>query len=262
MKYFDSLVHATPDGNWLGGDRYDASLDRLLFQMDEASVERACLVAIADFADNETVARFTRDYPDRFVPVGSINPGKLADVKAVKKEVEVLAGEGFKGLKLHSRLNEYDPLDDRSIAAIQAAGRVGMVVFLDTLFRQRKLATRPAADIVDKIALSCPDTKIILLHGGASAMLEVFEIVRMHSNLILDLSFTILRYAGSSLDLDMRFICENLDQRVTFGSDFPEYAPKTAIARFEILTDGLPEGKLNRIRFENLAAMFGNPPRN
>ncbi len=84
-------------------------------------------------------------------------------------------------------------------------------------------------------------------------MLEVFEMVRMHTNLILDLSFTILRYAGSSLDLDMRFICENLDQRVTFGSDFPEYAPKTSIARFEKLTNGLPEDKLERIRFNNRA---------
>lgn len=256
MTYFDSLVHATSDGSWLGDTRYDASIDLLLRQMDEANVERACLVAIADFAESDDVELFTRQHPERFVPVGSINSGKAKDPEDAANAVRGLAERGFKGLKLHSRLNEYDPLDPRNIAAIQEAGRQNMVVFLDTLFRQRKLPTLPAADIIDRIVLSCPDVKMVLLHGGASAMLEVFEMVRMHPQLILDLSFTLLRYQGSSLDLDMRFICQNLDQRVTFGSDFPEYAPARAIARFEELMDGLPKDKLDRIRYGNLARLF------
>ena len=256
MSYFDSLVHATSDGTWLGGTRYDASIERLLREMDKAQVERACLVAIADFAKNECVRRFSRAHPDRFVPVGSINPGKLADELAVERAIGELASEGFRGLKLHSRLNEYDPLDPRGIAAIQAAGEQGLVVFLDTLFRQRRVPTRSATDIIDQIALSCPDTRIVLLHGGASAMLEVFELVRMHAHLILDLSFTLMRYAGSSLDLDMRFICQGLDQRVTVGSDFPEYTPSQMIERFERLTEGLPEDKLDRIRGGNLRTLF------
>src|SRR5947207_2248420 len=83
--------------------------------------------------------------------------------------------------------------------------------------------TRYDADIMDAIAVSCPATRIVLLHGAPSQLFDVFELVRMHAQLILDLSFTILRYAKSSLDADMRFVMANLDQRVSLGSDFPEY---------------------------------------
>ncbi|MEW9920359.1 amidohydrolase family protein [Marimonas sp. MJW-29] len=256
VEYFDSLVHATSDGLWLGGDRYDASIKRLLQEMDKAEVRRACLVAIADFAESADVYQFWQGYPDRFVPIGSMNPGRAEDPQAATRAVYALAEQGFQGLKLHSRLNEYHPLDPRALAAIQAAGAVGMVVFLDTLFRQRRHATAPAADIIDRIALACPGTQVVLLHGGASEMLQVFEIVRMHAHLILDLSFTLLRYGGSSLEKDMRFVCENLDQRVTVGSDFPEYTQQEMIEMFESITDGLPEDKLNRIRHDNLAELF------
>ena len=196
MRYFDSLVHATADGTWLGGTRYDAGIARLLREMDLARVARACLVAIADFADNADVHTFWMAHPDRFVPVGSTNPGKATD------------------------------------------------------------PTSAAADIIDRIALECPDTRIVLLHGGASEMLQVFEMVRMHPQLILDISFTLLRYAGSSLDRDIRFVCKNLDQRVTVGSDFPEYTQTQMIEQFQSVTDGLPEDKLARIRSGNLDALF------
>lgn len=256
MRYFDSLVHATSDGTWLGGTRYDAGIGRLLHEMDSAGVERACLVAIADLAENSDVHKFWKAHPDRFVPVGSTNPGRARDEAGAAADVKSLAEQGFLGLKLHSRLNEYDPLDPRTIAAVRAAGECGMVVFLDTLFRQKKYPTAPAADIIDRIALACPDTRIILLHGGASEMLQVFEMVRMHNHLILDISFTLMRYAGSSLDQDMRFVCQNLDQRVTVGSDFPEYTQTQMIERFEMITDGLPADKIARIRSKNLEALF------
>ncbi len=256
MTYFDSLVHATADGTWLGDTRYDAGSECLLREMDKAGVARACLVAIADFADNADVHALWTAHPDRFVPVGSTNPGKAADPAAAAAEVRVLADQGFVGLKLHSRLNGYHPLDPRALAAIRAAGSAGMVVFLDTLFRQRRIVTAPAADIIDHIVLECPDTRVILLHGGASELLQVFEIVRMHPQLILDISFTLLRYAGSSVDRDIRFVCQNLDQRVTVGSDFPEYTQTQMVEHFQNLTMGLPEDKLARIRSGNLEALF------
>ena len=256
MRYFDSLVHVTADGSWLGTNRFDASLPRLLKEMDRALVERACLVAIADYADNDSVIQSYLAHPDRFVPVGSINPAVFNSSSEMGKALDELVEGGFLGLKLHSRLNRYHPLDERCLTAIEAAGERGLVVFLDTLFRQDGQPVGSAADIVDRVALACRSTKIILLHGGASEMLSLFELVRMHDHLILDLSFTILRYAGSSLDKDMRFVCQNLDQRVTVGSDFPEYAPAQAFGRLAEICDGLPEDKLERILFGNLEALF------
>ena len=83
----------------------------------------------------------------------------------------------------------------------------------------------------------------------------------MHANLILDVSFTLMRYAGSSIDLDIRFLCETLDQRVTVGSDFPEYVPADARARIAALADGVASDKLQNILFRNLEALFRDWPR-
>ena len=78
-----------------------------------------------------------------------------------------------------------------------------------------------------------------------------------HSNLVLDLSFTVLRYAGSSLDQDIRFLCRALDQRVTVGSDFPEYVPSEVIARMEKLGQDMDQEKLKNVMRRNLDAIFG-----
>ena len=112
--------------------------------------------------------------------------------------------------------------------------------------------------VVDVIANECPGTRIVLLHGGGSTLLDLFEMGRMHPNLVVDVSFTIMRYAGSSLDADIRFMAQHLDQRMSVGSDFPEYTPAQALARFDAITEGLPEEKRENVRWRNLAAWFGD----
>lgn len=258
LKFFDSLVHVTRDGSWLGARRYDAGLDRLLAEMKLVDPYRACLVAIADHADNETVLQCTQRHPGHFVPIGSINPCAMASSRQVAAAVAELAQQGFAGLKLHPRLNHYDPLDPLALAAIDAAGQHGLVLFLCTLFRQRGRPVTGTADIIDQIANRCRSTKIVLLHGGASSMLDLFELVRMHENLVLDLSFTLLRYAGSSLDLDMKFVCRELDQRLIVGSDFPEYTPRQAFDRIIELTADLPSEKRDNILWRNLTNLFAH----
>ncbi len=257
MTLFDSLVHATADGSWLGTNRYDAGLNRLLDEMGRAGVARACLVAIADYVDNNTVARFAAEHPDRFVPVGSINPVSYATPSEAAAAVAHLKTEGFRGLKLHPRLNGYNPLDEKAISAVRAAGEEGLVLFLDTLFRQPAVATRHPADLIDELATRCPTTTIILLHGGGSALLQVADVVCAHPNLILDLSFTLIRYQGSSLDADIRYVLRTFDRRTIVGSDFPEMTPMQMLARFADFANDLTDEKRANVLHDNLAKLFG-----
>jgi predicted TIM-barrel fold metal-dependent hydrolase len=224
--------------------------------MDRAGANRACLVAIAGYIDNDTVLAHARQFPDRLVPVGSINPAECATVADVRRAIAPLADAGFRGLKLHPRLGNYDPLDERCLAAVDEAGRAGLVVLMDTLFRQ---PTRPVAhpsDVIDRLIKSSPHTTLILLHSGGPAMLDLFELGRMHPQILLDLSFVLLRYQGSSLDQDMAFLMHHLDQRVVVGSDFPEYTPTDVLARLAEIVPRLPEKKLNAILHDNLDRTF------
>src|ERR1700730_14638035 len=166
VSFFDSLTHVTADGTWLGSTRYDARCERLLAELERCDPARACLVAIAGVIENETVLEAARRHPERFVPIGSLNPATFDSEREIADAVAQLAAAGFAGLKLHPRLNGYDPLHVKVIRALRAAGEAGMIVFLDTLFRQPGRATRNAPDLVDALAVAATHTQMILLHGG------------------------------------------------------------------------------------------------
>jgi predicted TIM-barrel fold metal-dependent hydrolase len=256
LAFFDSLTHVTADGSWLGTTRHDARCERLIAELDRCAPARACLVAIAGVIDNETVLAATRRHPDRFVPIGSINPAALGSEGEIADAVALLAKQGCAGLKLHPRLNGYDPLHVKVIRALRVAGDAGLIVFLDTLFRQAERATRNAPDLIDALAVAAPHTKIVLLHGGGSQVLAVSEVVAAHPNLVLDLSFTIHRFSGSSMDDDLRFLLRTFDRRMVVGSDFPEYEPLATRDRVHQLCEGLPPVKAANVLSANLERLF------
>jgi predicted TIM-barrel fold metal-dependent hydrolase len=226
--------------------------------MDAANAPRACLVSIADYVDNDVIIDAARMHPNRFVPIAGVNPKTLPTLRRVEAVVAELAAQGFAGIKLHPRLNAYDPLEAKSIAVFEAAAEHGLVILLDTLFRQRGLATKNAPDTIDFLANACPDTKILLLHASGPSMLDLFEIVRCNPNLMIDFSFTIMRYSGSRLDQDMRYFFETTDQLATIGSDFPEYTPAEMLSRFQSLSQGIAPHRIENIMYKNLERLFSD----
>jgi len=252
---FDSLVHVTRDGHWING-RDDASYARLMRELDRAAVTKACLVGLAGIVDNQYVMQCARASNGRLVPIAGFDPSRYADAGALEAEIAAIAAAGFAGIKLHPRLNGYDPLSAACLQAIRSGAAHRLVVFLDTLFRQPSRATGHAADVVDRIAHECANAAIVLLHGGGVALLQLAEIVRLHSFLTLDLSFTLMYYAASSLDADIQWVMRRLDQRITLGSDMPEFTPGEAFARAAQLAGGLPADKWNNMAYANLERLF------
>jgi predicted TIM-barrel fold metal-dependent hydrolase len=255
MGRFDSLVHVTRDGRWIDG-RHDASHSRLMQELDRGEVSRACLVGLAGVVDNEYVVECAHASGGRLVPIAGVDPRSLHDESAATSEVIRLAHAGFAGIKLHPRLSGFDPVGPPCVRAIRAAASNGLVIFLDTLFRQQAHATVHAADVIDELAHECAGAPIVLLHGGGPALLEVAEVVRVHPSLVLDLSFTLVHYAGSSVDDDIRWVMEHLDRRVTIGSDMPEITPTDAFARAEAHARGLSPEKWANIAHRNLERLF------
>jgi predicted TIM-barrel fold metal-dependent hydrolase len=251
---FDSLVHVTRDGRWTNG-RHDASYARLMAELDGAQVGRACLVGLAGVVDNDYILECANASRGRLVPIAGVDPSR-SGAGMLTGDLDRIAHTGFAGIKLHPRLNGYDPLDPACLLAIRAASQRGLTVFLDTLFRQRARATDHAADIVDRIAHSCAGASIVLLHGGGAALVEVAEVVRLHPGLVLDLSFTLMHFAGSSLDADIRWLLQRLDERIVIGSDMPEFTPAQAFARAEQLAEGLPVEKWSNVASGNLSRLF------
>ena len=88
-------------------------------------------------------------------------------------------------------------------------------------------------------------------------MLELAEVARSFPSLLLDLSFTLCKYEGSSVDADLRFLFRRFDRRICVGSDDPEFSLGDLRRRFDELSEGLDEGRRERIGWGNLAQLFG-----
>jgi predicted TIM-barrel fold metal-dependent hydrolase len=252
---FDSLVRVTRDARWLDTS-LDAGYTRLIAEMDAAAIGRACLAGRAGAADNVYVIECAKASAGRFVPVAGLNAAEVSDVTSSSVEVAALARGGFAGILLNARMNGFDPLSHKCVQAVRAASQHGLVVFLDTLFRQRAHATPSAADVVDRLIHLCPGARIVLLHGGGPSLLEMAEVVRANPSLVIDLSFSLMQYEGSSIDLDIRWLMQQLDERLVVGSAMPEFTPGQAFARAQALAEGLTADRWANISHRNLDRLF------
>jgi len=128
------------------------------------------------------------------------------------------------------------------------------LIWLDSLLYPKGVVMRQTPiDSVRVLAERFPSLKFLLLHAGGASALGFYEAVAQQQNVMLDLSYSLTRYAGTSLALDHRFLIERFDRRTVWGSDFPEVSLPDAARAFEALAEGLPEDKVNNVRHRTLA---------
>ena len=256
----DSLTHVTPDGKWFGTN-LDASEKELLRQLDESGAHRAVVVALAGHIDNRFVLDVCQRHPDRLVPCASLNPAAYGDVKEARANLRSeLEGRGYKALKLHPRLNRYDPLDPRCLAVLEelSSWEHPLPVWLDTLFYYRGgTLQKPPVDTIHELVGRFPTLPFVLLHGGGSWIMQVAEAIRDCPNAFLDISFTLQRYRSSSIAADLRYLVSTFDERVVFGSDFPEIAIRSALDSLQEIANGISPDKFANVVGTNLSRILG-----
>jgi len=256
----DSLTHVTPNGKWFQSS-LDASEQQLLGQLDESGVAHAVVVALADHIENQFVLEVCQRHPDRLIPCASFNPARHADPASARSAFRAaLKGAPFKALKLHPRLNQYDPLDPRCLAVLEelASWERPRPIWLDTLFYYRGGSLRkPTVDTIHEMVGRFSTLPFVLLHGGGSWILQVAEAIRDCPNAFLDISFTLHRYRSSSIATDIRHLVNTFDRRVVFGSDFPEIGIGSAIETFREIAKGLPPEKCENVLGLNLKRILG-----
>jgi predicted TIM-barrel fold metal-dependent hydrolase len=248
----DSLTHVTPDGSWFD-THHDASVGRLLREMDKASVDKAVVVALAGYIENEFVAKVCKQYSDRLIPGASLDPASYSSSKEAAQATKRMFANGeYEILKLHPRLNGYDPLDIRCLAILEeiASFSKPVYIWLDTLFRSNKCILKKAPiDTIHELAASFPDLKFVLLHSCGAQLLQLAELVSTFENLILDLSLTMLYYSPSSIQNDIDFLLTRRDCKLTIGSDFPEYTPSQYLNTLNKHSSGI---NLNNEKYNNI----------
>jgi predicted TIM-barrel fold metal-dependent hydrolase len=131
-------------------------------------------------------------------------------------------------------------------------------IWLDTLFYFRGGQLRkPLVDTIHELVGRFPSLNFVLLHGGGSWLLQVSEAIRDCPNALVDISFTMTRYRSSSVAADLRYLLENFDRRVVFGSDFPEVSIGDALKSFRELAGNISPEKCSNVLGRNLSRVLG-----
>lgn len=262
IPIFDSLTHPTINGDWIiPGPRGRSNLNDLLGRFESNNIVKALAVGmkgIGDY-DGDRYAEFILSHTDKLLPVAFFNLNDFRSDREAAAFIIKIKTLGYRGIKLHPRFGNFTITNPLIPDVIKRCNDLGLPVLLCTYFYSRNEGSSQnnqdtLLDLLEKV----PDSKVILMHAGNVNLLTYVEIARTFKNTLLDLSFTMVKYAGSSLDADISYAFNNFDRRICVGSDHPEFSLESLRARFDHFASGLSVEKSYNIAFNNLNNFFGD----
>ena len=181
------------------------------------------------------------------------------DEKHIRTRLREIKAKGYLGIKLHSRIGDFLLSAPLLPYTIDVANELGLIVMLCTYFYsyRQSYTENNIEKLGDMLVKVNPESKVILLHGGSVRLLECMEIVRVFPNTLLDLSMTICKYDGSSLDMDIQYMFRKFDRRVCIGTDYPEANHKFLRERFNLFAANTTTEKAENIAFKNILSYTG-----
>lgn len=259
VPIFDSLTHPMPNGNWLH-EKYTGlnTIESLSNQMKQAHVKWALAVGMGRTIgtyQESTYPHYIYDHTDNVFPVAYIDYPAIAEKTLTQLDTyfKELVSLGYVGIKLHPRFGRFSFSDESVPTFIKIAADNELAVLLCTYCWENtpKQESNDPFSMM-KMLSKLDSAPVILLHAGGVLLMQYIEIARAFNNVLLDLSLTISKYKGSSLDMDIRFAFNQFDRRICIGSDGPEYLPQTLRDRFEYFSTDVEKSKLKNIAYKNL----------
>jgi predicted TIM-barrel fold metal-dependent hydrolase len=253
----DANAHITEDGKWFNS-QLTANAQTLLKQMDSAGVDKAVLVPFHGITSNDYIINTVSQYPDRFIAGCSINP--VQQTKAdIKVELTRLADNEVRICKLHNRLHKYEPSNNLvyDFLELNEGLEKPMIISICGILANKNISPElTPVQHFHKLTSSFPNTIFIIMHAAGTHALSLYEAVKDNPNVYLDLSFTISKYKGSSVDFDIAFLIEKFDRRLIWGSDFPEFNVEQSLIDFNKLATTVADSKKRNILSSNLLTIL------
>ena len=156
-----------------------ATIERLLKLLDECGIERAVCFApfaqqVAGFSEprNRWLAKELKKH-DRLIGFGTID-FERADVKDQVREVADL---GFRGLKLHPNIQQFDILSPRALEVYAAAEALKLFITFHTGVHHYRIDHYRVTKF-DEVAYNFPELRMSLEHvGGYSFFNEALAVI-------------------------------------------------------------------------------------
>jgi predicted TIM-barrel fold metal-dependent hydrolase len=239
-----------------GGSAAQA-VERLLDEMKRARVSHACVLHLLTQPwDIDTVASALAGRPTLtgFANVDPMSATAHADLQR--------AGElGFRGLKLHPRLQKYRPSDSKCVSLVRLAGELQMPVIIDCFPDGDWLLAGLSVLDYACLAKQSPDTIIVVAHAAGHHCLDLMMLLKRVPNLWLDLSYSLLYYGGPVVDALFYCMRSLRYERALFGTDYPDrpldVSVRTSLELFERF--GVNQEAREKVLWKNARHLLQKP---
>lgn len=249
IPIFDSLSHPSEKGLWFG-KKINHSFNDLRQEYNKYNFIGGCAVQIPIMSQISPKDYYVQCLNNNLYPVYFYDFTK--DINQIKE----LHFIGYKALKIHVRLGGIDPEENFNLLKdiFKECKSLDMTIFFCTLIHG-DISIQPnngLLSVITKLLKSVPNIKIILLHGGNVDLMNFVQLVRFNENVLIDLSFTIQKFEGSSLDLDIAYLFNTFDRRICIGSDYPDYSIEHTRKRFNNFASKVNIEKAENIGYKNI----------
>lgn len=232
------------------------SMDLLLRDMDEAGVTTGVVMGrnsgLYGSVSNQDVADIVKDYPGRFIGIGSIDP---ANRRAAIRQIDEALALGLKGINLEPGAYAL-PLyaDDRRLYPIYAYCEdkgLPVTVMAGGSAGPDLSYTNPVH--IDRVAADFPDLKIAISHGGWPWVQEILHVAFRRPNVYISPDQYLCNMPGMS---DYLTAANGyLADRFLYASSYPFISVKGYADWFRKLP--IKPDLFNQIMYGNAARFLG-----
>lgn len=217
QPFFESLRR------WTRQDEFpEVPLSWTIGTMDQAGVALGLVAAWwgpqGALIDNDEVAAFVREHPDRLVGIGSVNLTRPMDaVRELRRCVRQL---GFRGLRIVPWLWGLPPDDRRYYPLYAECIELDIPFCLQVGHTGPLLTSETGRPIpyLEHVALEFPELRIVAGHIGAPWTQEILSLATKCSNLYIDTSaYKATRYPADFVE----FMRGRGARKVMFGTNYP-----------------------------------------
>lgn len=234
MRIVDFFAHpvAAPDEGRLfdlSPAEVEASISRYTLELGAHGVSHIMLTFFDDriFDSPEIVTRLGQARQ-----TGLFSYSYLPNLRAPNalSRLELASALGFRSITLHPYLQRIEPSHyDVIVQLVKEAERLGMFVCLCSAYGSRDMYRYHSLPLAARLAedSQCP---IVLVHGGGAKILEALLLADAFPQIVLETSFSLSYWLGSSVETDFAFAMRKLGpERWLFGSDAPFVSLSAAI---------------------------------
>ncbi len=208
----------------------DKECSQLLKQMDEAEIEKAVLLIIDDnaFLGNTELTieenyqlhfNILKKYPEKFIVFAGYHPGRVLDLRLLKKGIEEF---GFKGVKLYPPYG-FKINDPQLNACYEYCEQLSLPVLIHTGFSLYGLDNENAEpNVLKEIASNYQNITFIMAHAGYKLGDPVIQTLLLKKNIYADISgFQTIINSEKGIEALKMIFKEPYNNKILFGSDWP-----------------------------------------